>query len=197
MALFNELFSKNTKRPNLLVTAKGIIYNKFVLYAVFLGALFDLLYSAVKEDYLYCVIFILVGFLSAFFSKNMTVILTITMALSTIIRNIIRGTELKVEGMKEGKNSFAGSGSGAGADDVESDEDYEYAGKSKKSASAPDKGKLMDSLKENALDLQEAQQNIINGFEKIEPYMNQAEDLIGEIEKTAKQIQGMRDMQTV
>lgn len=186
MALFNEFFSKNMKRSNLLVTAKGIIYNKYVLYAVFLGALFDLLYSVVKEDYLYCVIFVLVGFLIAFFNKNMTVILTLTMALSTIIRNIIRGSGLNVEGMKESKTMFI---------DDEDDEDTEdeYAGNSK---NQDDKGKLMDSLKENALDLQEAQQNIINGFEKIEPYMNQAEDLIGEIEKTAKQIQGMRNIQT-
>ena len=52
--------------------------------------------------------------------------------------------------------------------------------------------KLMEDLKEKAMDLQDAQKNIINGFEKIEPYMNKAESLIGEIQNTAKTIQEMR-----
>lgn len=57
---------------------------------------------------------------------------------------------------------------------------------------APSKAKLMNNLKEQALDLQEAQKNIINGFEKIEPYMDKAESLIGSIQETALTIQGMR-----
>jgi hypothetical protein len=52
---------------------------------------------------------------------------------------------------------------------------------------------LMEKLKENALDLQDAQKQIINGFEKIEPYMNQAETIIGDIQATAKTIQEMRN----
>ena len=72
-------------------TAKAFIYNKFVLYFVLLVALLNLLFSAVKGDYLFCALFVLIGFVSAFFNKNMTVILVVSMATANIIRVLIRG----------------------------------------------------------------------------------------------------------
>jgi hypothetical protein len=177
---------------------------------VFFAALLNLLYSAVNQDYVYCVIFVLVGFLIAFFNKNMTVILTLTMAISTILRNVLSGRGLKVEGFDEE------------TEPEEDDEEYQktvqepfeneeneekYKDDSEEGMSPskkpnpnpnpnPTQKQLMDNLKENALDLQEAQKEIINGFEKIEPYMNKAESLIGDIQKTALTIQDMRNKQT-
>lgn len=165
----------SNKTTNLLSTARAVIYNKYVLYLVFIFALFDLLSSAVKYDYLYCTLFILVGFVTAFFNKNMTVILTITIAVSNIISSILRGTVLKVEG-------FEG----------EEEENHEMVDDE---TSSPNEtpAHLMEDLKEKALDLQDAQKHIITGFEKIEPYMNKAENLIGEIQDTAKTIQELRN----
>lgn len=88
------------KRANLLNTAKNVLHNKYVLYFVFAAALIDLLHASVKQDYLYCTLFVLIGFLTAFFNKNMIVILVVTMATATIIRSIIRGTGVKVEGLE-------------------------------------------------------------------------------------------------
>jgi hypothetical protein len=56
---------------------------------------------------------------------------------------------------------------------------------------------MMDVLKEQALDLQDAQKHIIDGFEQIAPHMDRAETLIGSIQQTAQTIQGMRDMHNV
>jgi hypothetical protein len=50
----------------------------------------------------------------------------------------------------------------------------------------------MDKLKQDAVELQDAQKQIINGFEKIEPYMDKAEALIESIQETAESIQAMR-----
>jgi len=177
----------SNKNTNLLSTARAVIYNKYVLYVVFVFALLDLLNSAVKRDYLYCTLFILVGFVTAFFNKNMTVILTITIAVSNIISSILRGTVLKVEGLegeeeKEEEDVEGFEGEGEGEEAV-----YDNSEPSETPAH------LMEKLKENALDLQDAQKQIINGFEKIEPYMNQAETLIGDIQATAKTIQEMRN----
>ena len=198
------------KTSNIVNTARSVIYNKYVLYVVFFAALLNLLYSAVNQDYVYCVIFVLVGFLIAFFNKNMTVILTLTMAISTILRNVLSGRGLKVEGFDEE------------TEPEEDDEEYQktvqepfeneeneekYKDDSEEGMSPskkpnpnpnpnPTQKQLMDNLKENALDLQEAQKEIINGFEKIEPYMNKAESLIGDIQKTALTIQDMRNKQT-
>ena len=237
MPRIDSFLSKTMKKTNILSTAKEIIYNKYVLYAVFLAALFDLLYSAVKQDYVYCILFILVGFLIAFFNKNMTVILTLTMACSNILRNVIRGNGMEVEGMKEGSTSVEDDTNepsnvmnglnhskgnslnklfGGDTDDlskmvsgnvsVTSSSPLATSGNVSVSSSVPLKKKneeedtpsptkLMESLKEQALDLQDAQKKILSGFEKIEPHMDRAESLIGSIQETAQTIQGMRNMQ--
>lgn len=210
MPRIDAILNKTMKRTDIIKTARGVIYNKYVLYAVFLAALFDLLYSVVKEDYLYCALFILIGFLIAFFNKNMTVILTLTMAFSTILRNILRGNGLKVEGFEEGDiaNDDESSSVSDSTDNnsksmtklIEKPSDKKDTGvNSSKESSDIGKpttpAKLMDDLKEKALDLQDAQKHIINGFEKIEPYMDKAESLIGSIQETALTIQGMREQQ--
>ena len=110
MAPFKSLL-KSFKLPELksgpfskkhVVIAKDIIHNKYVLYFVFVVALVQLLFSVVQQDFLYCTLFILIGFLVAFFNKNMIVILVITMTVATVVRAIISGSGLKVEGFKEG-----------------------------------------------------------------------------------------------
>jgi hypothetical protein len=177
------------KTTNILSTANAVIYNKYVLYLVFFIALFDLLHSVVKQNYLYCTIFILVGFITAFFNKNMTVILTITMAVSNILNSILIGTVLKVEG-------FEGDGEEK-EKEKEKKHEPEHAKVDEEVASPTEPNEtpahLMENLKEKALDLQDAQKQIINGFEKIEPYMNKAENLIEDIQNTAKTIQAMRN----
>ena len=194
MSRINAVFNKTFKKTDILKTAREVIYNKYVLYAVFLAAIFDLLYSVVKEDYVYCVLFILIGFLISFFNKNMTVILTLTMAFATILRNVLRGNVLKVEGFEEGSEEEEEEEQEVGGF---SNMDSKSIGTEKKEG--PSKpttpSKLMESLKEQALDLQDAQKHIITGFEKIEPYMDKAESLIGSIQETALTIQDMRNKQ--
>ena len=205
MPRVDTFFNKAMKKTDIVRTARDVIYNKYVLYAVFLAALFDLLYSVVKEDYLYCSLFILIGFLIAFFNKNMTVILILTMAFATILRNILRGNALKVEGL-EGIDTEDEDNKSNGNDEdpkiLPNDEAYTNKKKvepliNSQNTSKTTPSKLMDDLKEKALDLQDTQKHIISGFEKIEPYMDKAETLIGDIQKTALTIQDMRNKQQV
>lgn len=226
MPRIDAILNRTIKKTDILRTAREVIYNKYVLYLVFLAALFDLLYSIVKEDYLYCVLFVLIGFLIAFFNKNMTVILTLTMAFATILRNILRGSGLKIEGLEglkgkgqnemdedtptnlEDENANVLTGKKSNKKETDSDDtvssvsgkslvdsDKEPNKESDKNKATTSPNKLMTDLKEKALDLQETQQHIIKGFEKIEPYMDKAESLIGSIQDTALTIQGMRTQQ--
>ena len=209
-----DAFFGYMKKTNILSTAREVIYNKYVLYAVFVAALFDLLYSVVKQDYLYCVLFVLVGFVIAFFNKNMTVILTLTIATANILKTVIGGKKLDVEGFgdsedvedvdsqpqKNGDNDSTDPKSTAKPEPEIAAKPN--AAKKKTAPSATPSAKqttspaeLVDMLKENAMDLQELQQQIIQGFEQIEPHMNRAETLIGTIQETAQTIQGMRNKQ--
>lgn len=191
------------KSSDILSSAKSVIYNKYVLYFVFLAALLDLFYAATNQDYLYCVIHILIGFVVSFFNKNMTVILTVTVASANIIRNLIRGTEMKVEGFDDAINDSQDPSNMM--DSTKGNSSNKIFGTSvttrtsgntqsgNVSVSAATSSALIADLKDQAIDLQDTQKKIIQGFEQIEPYMDKAENIIGSINSTAKTIQSMRN----
>jgi hypothetical protein len=74
----------------------AILHNKFVLYLIFIIALGNLLTLVYTYDYYSASIFVLIGFLTSFFSKNMIVILFIAIAFTNIIKY---GAKAGVEGM--------------------------------------------------------------------------------------------------
>jgi uncharacterized membrane protein len=82
-----------------------ILHNVYLLYLIFLIALIDFLQFVYSNDFYSASIFVLVGFLTSFFSKNMIVILFITIAITHIL--------------KYGKNA----GTEGFGDDEEDDED--------------------------------------------------------------------------
>ena len=78
---------------------KSILYNRAVLYVIFFLTLGYLFILTIQTDYYTFVIFILIGFLTSFFSKNMIVILSLAMSVSFIFKY---GTKVRPEGFQEG-----------------------------------------------------------------------------------------------
>jgi len=193
--------------------AKGLLHNKYVLYIVFATALINLLYETVNQDYLYSVLFILIGFITAFFNKNMIVILVITMALSFIVRAVLRGTGVVPEGFQEGptdkesvdvKTPASDKKGTSGKVTVEpsvgmtgctsaTSGTINTTPKSVSTTTSGTKDKLLESLKTDAVELMSVQNSIISGFQTIEPEMDRAEKLIVSIQDTAKTIDGLKE----
>jgi hypothetical protein len=90
-----------SKIGNILDTknSSSLLYNKYVLYFVFLIALLDIFYFIQLEDYTFSSIFVIIGFLTSFFSKNMIVILCIAMAVTNILKYGVG--EYRVEGFDD------------------------------------------------------------------------------------------------
>lgn len=85
------------KNP-ILMNMDKILYNRAILYIIFIISLFQLFMFASMRDHYSTAIFVLVGFLTSFFSKNMIVILTIALAVSAIMKY---GTGVRHEGFEE------------------------------------------------------------------------------------------------
>lgn len=178
MANSLEKTIKRISEPFAKLKPASILYNRYVLYLVFALVLSNLFVSAVHGDYLFITYFILIGFVMSFFSKNMTVILVLTLGVANVLKLATRSS---AEGFVESK---------------ETDEDKEEEKGKKKGKDATEstpkkqtKGEMVETIKTDAEKLIEAQKHIIDGFEKIDPYMKQAEGLIGEIDETAKKIE--------
>jgi len=91
----------------------AILHNRAILYFIFLLSLGNLFYLSVERDFITIVNFILVGFLTSFFSKNMLIILFVALITSTLLRNTLKTTFEGLDNMEEG----AMDGEEVGADD--------------------------------------------------------------------------------
>ena len=72
---------------------RSILKSKTVLYLVFVCALLNLYMFVSNHDWMFAAIFILVGYLTCFFSQNMIVILCIATATANILKY---GTKIRV-----------------------------------------------------------------------------------------------------
>jgi ABC-type multidrug transport system fused ATPase/permease subunit len=86
---------KNFKSQVFSSHQNPIIHNRWVLYLVFFISLANLFYLSVEGDFITVSIFILVGFLTSFFSKNMLVIIFLGLVVSNILKY---GTSITKEG---------------------------------------------------------------------------------------------------
>lgn len=64
----------------------SILSNRYILYFILFVSLADLLILSLEKDFISIFIFILIGYLTFFFSKNMIVILSIPLIMTNIIK---------------------------------------------------------------------------------------------------------------
>ena len=62
-----------------------ILYNKWVLYFIFVVGIYDIIHFYQRGNITAVVIFFIVGFLTSFFSKNMIVVIVSAIAVSHIV----------------------------------------------------------------------------------------------------------------
>lgn len=75
----------------------AILHNRVILYFIFLVSLGNLFYLTVERDITSILVFLLVGFLTAFFSKNMLIILFVALITSSLIKY---GAGVRHEGLE-------------------------------------------------------------------------------------------------
>ena len=83
------MFSKFLKKNKNYLDSKSkhdLLHNVYVLYVVFLIAIADIFYILQMRDFYTATVFISVGILTSFFSKNMIVILCISMVSAHIFK---------------------------------------------------------------------------------------------------------------
>ena len=138
--MFENLFNRVTR---MIPSASGkILYNKWILYFIFVVGIYDVVHFYQRGNIMAVAIFVIVGLLTSFFSKNMIVVIVSAIAVSHIVaygNKMTEGLDEKEglgededenfeekEGLEEEEEGFA-----EGKDDDE--EDNEEKPKKKKS----------------------------------------------------------------
>ncbi len=96
-----------------------ILHNKYILYLSFFFAILTAARYLLNNNLEAIAIFIIIGFLATYFSKNMIVILLTTTVLTNVIVMLKNRNYSMIEGMESGTGTGNGNGNGAAAPPVD------------------------------------------------------------------------------
>jgi mannitol-specific phosphotransferase system IIBC component len=162
----------------------------FVLYFVLMVALANLLYLSVDGNLAFAAVFLLVGFLTSFFSKNMTVILVIAIVATNVLQfgSSIRTSEGFADEKKKDEED-EGFADEKKVDEEKKDEkkiDEEKKDEKKKvDEKKVEKTEGMDADKMDAAveRISEKQKKIAEKIEKMEPMVKNVESFMDKLDK--------------
>jgi len=193
---------KQFNRSLKMMDARQLLHSQYILYILCLISLMHIIYFASTKDANALFIFLIVGFLTSFFSKNMIVILFIALVITHLLRCDIRKPNREgAENMDEAKADETN------ADDATATKnpldilppDVKSAAEAGKSSviqknedetanSAEKKKELYDNLKKDFVEFQNIQQNILAAMKEIDPLLNRAETFITKFESLKKDV---------
>ena len=169
---------KQFNRSLKMMDARQLLHSQYILYILCLISLMHIIYFASTKDANALFIFLIVGFLTSFFSKNMIVILFIALVITHLLRCDIRKPNREgAENMDETKADET-SASKSPLDilppDVKAAAQESKMAAIKKSEDAADnsaekKKELYDNLKKDFVEFQNIQQNILAAMKEIDP----------------------------
>lgn len=174
MKLFSKKFTYNLK---------PLLYNQLLLYFFTLAALFDLVYFLNTKDFISFFVFIIIGFLTTFFSKNMIVILVIALCVTHIVK--YGKSSYVSEGFEDKDSTTSKDTSKDTKEDSSADvETNSKSTDSKKSdsKSSSDKKIELSEIQEDYKNLDGIQDKIMNNLKEINPLLEKAEAFINKYE---------------
>ncbi len=187
-----KVISKTTKQLKNL-SPKLLLENKIVLYIVAAIAIVNLLTFANKKDYNSVLIFIIIGFLISFFSKNMIVIflsaILFTHAFKYVLGNAEGMKNKKKEGLENKDDEEEEPKDEENADGDEEEEVIKAPVKTdaeKEQEALEKKKQTYDQLKNDFTEFQSIQKDILKNMKEIDPLLNKAENFIEKFESYKK-----------
>jgi len=169
----NKFITKCATSPNV----KSVLNNRVLLYGLSVLVLLDIMYLANLRDFNTIIIFILVGFLTSFFCKNMIVIMFIALCMAHILKNprSLEGATNMNEDDKDDKEDDKKDNKEDDKKDIK-EENYENK---EETEEEPQEETIKEELKEFA----SVQKEIIDSMTKLEPLINKADSFINKFEK--------------
>lgn len=168
-------------KPSKLFDMKSLLHNTFVLYFILFISVAYLFFFMQTGNFRSVFVFLLVGFLTSFYSKNMIVVLTCALIGTRIIStmdSLHEGLETKEGNADKKKNKDVKKSKKNGEESSEEDEaiDEELEGVSNKEIKEllSDK-KIRQDIQADLQGMLKTQEQMIEGMSKLEPLIDKAE----------------------
>ena len=179
-------------------SSNPILRSKILLYIVVFIAIFNILNYAMKIDYMYVLVFLIIGYLTSFYSKNMNVVLLISIAATNVLKY---GSKVRLsEGLDNiDDNTKDASDIVSSVKDVVKDKDkknvVDNLSKLSKSLNISDIGDL-SSIQQKADTLVETQSKLMKNMDALEPLLKKAEGFLEKYEGMKTKLEGMRNLKS-
>jgi hypothetical protein len=180
---FNVAFNKRVRAWGI---SRNVLHNKYVLYFTVIISIINLLGMVSMGDLATPLVFVIVGFLTSFFSKNMFVVL----ALALVVANVLKyGTNMGVpeyvsEGFEDGGDAES-SGTGEPHEIVDTEQymEKEVGGTSTTTVTNPvtkihSTSKKMEAMGNQYKQLEGLQKQIIEGMDQVTNSLTHAEKIM-------------------
>lgn len=162
-----------TKNP-ILMNADAVLHNVFVLYFILFLSLANLFYLVNSHDYAFAGAFILIGFITSFFSKNMIVILCIAIVSTNVLQF---GKQASLEGVDETLIEEESEYPSSAEEDVPKEKTTNSTSKT-----IIEDDEKTEKIKKNYNELTKLQNVILKQLKEIEAPLTKAENLVNIIE---------------
>ena len=172
---------KNLKKVISGFPMKRLMYNRGVLYALCILALFNIIMYANSRDFNSVMTMLIVGVLVSFFSKNMIVVLAVAIGVTYLLNY----TSVKL--ISEGAENMKKEGKETGEETAE--ESAEETAEESADETDEDKKKMYDALQTDFKDFQKIQDSILTGMKEIDPLLTKAETFIEKFEHYGKKLE--------
>lgn len=176
---------KNFKFPTMkggavLSNMNVVLHNVFVLYFILVLSLANMFYLVSSSNYMFAAIFILVGFLTSFFSKNMMVILCIALVVSNVL---MYGKKAALEGFEEEEHDLSNVATDTSAD-TSADTFADVTIPNTKKSTGQSSGQSADETSADYEKLLGLQNQITDGMSNLNGSLTQAESLLKKLANT-------------
>jgi hypothetical protein len=208
---------KSAQKTFLKLNYGALLHNCYVMYFVLFLAVADLLVLSVGREYFFILIFLLVGYLTSFFSKNMMVILVVAIVATNVLRSgsgirLSEGLENaeeedkekhveNLENAEEDKEKHVENLENAEEEDKEkhvenlenekpkTTESFDLKAKTATSlSSSPIEG--LDVLGDQTAQLISTQKKLMENMKTLEPMLTQAEKFMSQFDNIESKVSG-------
>lgn len=182
--MFKQISSSMNKMFNSKNQITNLAHNQYILYFLFLIALGNLYYLVMNGENLFAVLFILVGFVTSFFSKNMIIILFLALCITNILR--FGGDVITKEGFEDKEIV---------PEDEENPKKFEKENEKlknteekivsieEKNGAKEDALAYMKKIKSHATEILDVQNELVDNMMKMDPVLSKAQEIIARFDK--------------
>jgi len=208
---------KSAQKTFLKLNYGALLHNCYVMYFVLFLAVADLLVLSVGREYVFILIFLLVGYLTSFFSKNMMVILVVAIVATNVLRSgsgirlseglenaeeeeedkekpvesLENAEEEKEEDKEKPVESLENTDDNKSSEDAKPKTTESFDLKAKKAtslSSSPIEG--LDVLGDQTAQLISTQKKLMENMKTLEPMLTQAEKFMSQFENIESKVSG-------